>query len=87
MFPSVELGEDVVELATGDAIVLYTDGVTEAGAPEAALGETALHEGLAACARPPAESIAPAAWRTSRAPPRRASSRDDLAVLVLRYTG
>ena len=86
VFPDVELAELDVRLGPGDAIVLYTDGVTEAGAPDRALGEDGLRAGLATFAGRSAESIARSVELLARnaAPGLR---RDDLAVLVLRFTG
>jgi serine phosphatase RsbU (regulator of sigma subunit) len=43
----IEVAEETFELNAGDTLLLYTDGVTDAGAPRARVGE----EGLAALAR------------------------------------
>jgi PAS domain S-box-containing protein len=73
-----------VELAVGDGLVLYTDGVLDAGAPARTLTATDLVELLAeAGARSPqevAETIHDAAVGAGGAP------RDDIAILALRVT-
>jgi serine phosphatase RsbU (regulator of sigma subunit) len=78
-----EASETVVALGRGDAIVLYTDGLTEARRGGALLGEERVREILGGLAGSDADTVAaaleraPAQWSEG---PR----RDDLAVLVLR---
>jgi serine phosphatase RsbU (regulator of sigma subunit) len=79
----VRFEESEVRLHTGETLLLYTDGVSEAGAPQRALGEEGLRE---LCARAPGmtlpsllESIEKAAL--ARTEERR---RDDIALLALR---
>ena len=78
-----ELRDVTIELASGDTIVFYTDGVTEAGAPRSILGPAELDALVASCAglEPSAlaERIEQAAVGATVGEP-----RDDLAILVAR---
>jgi len=78
-----DLREEVVDLAPGERLVLYTDGVVEAGAPDPELGEEGLAEVLAATAGQTAAAtvaaIEGAVISSASIPP-----RDDIAVLVVR---
>ena len=78
-----EVGEQRLELAPGDAIALYTDGVTHAGAPDRPLGVDGLAAALDPVAGEPAAAIADA---IERAAVERSGGtpRDDIAVVVLR---
>jgi PAS domain S-box-containing protein len=84
VFPEPALRCAPVELAPGDAIVFYTDGVTEARRDGELFGEKRLGELLAAHAGRPAPAIADAIERAVRefAP----HPTDDRATLVLRAT-
>jgi PAS domain S-box-containing protein len=77
------LGDQAVELAVGDSVVFYTDGVTEAGSPRNALGEERLAEVVGACSGLSADAIAgtveAAALEAEDGAP-----RDDIAVVVVR---
>ena len=86
VFDHAELEERTAALRPGDALVLYTDGVTEAGAPAEALGEGRLSELLARLGGRPAEEIA-AAVEQATVEYQADAPRDDVAVLVLRHTG
>jgi PAS domain S-box-containing protein len=86
VFDQAELQERTAALRAGDAVVLYTDGVTEAGAPDAALGEERLSELVRGLAGRGAEEIAAAIERATLEH-QSDRPRDDVAVLVLRYTG
>ncbi|HEX4760300.1 MAG TPA: SpoIIE family protein phosphatase [Thermoleophilaceae bacterium] len=71
-----------VELEPGDTVVFYTDGVTDAHAPERLISHEQLAEGLAEChgQSPPevATHIESLALGGIEAPP-----RDDIAIIVL----
>jgi serine phosphatase RsbU (regulator of sigma subunit) len=75
--------ETAVALAAGDAIVLYTDGLTEARRGGALLGEERVREILRGLAGRDADSIA-AALEQASAEWSEGPRRDDLALLVLR---
>ena len=81
-----KLEDQRAELRAGDALVLYTDGITEARAPAHVLGPDELHEALAAMAGETAEQLVEQltalAIGADGAPP-----RDDIAVLALRALG
>ncbi len=71
-----------VRLEAGDAVLFYTDGVTEARGPEGFLGEERLEQLLASCRGLAAEEIAERIASHVIAFEQR--PRDDLALLVLR---
>jgi serine phosphatase RsbU (regulator of sigma subunit) len=81
--PDPALHDRSVELARGDTLVFYTDGVTEARGARGVLGERRLASLVASCAGLDAEAIADriesAALEMDDEPP-----RDDIAVVVLR---
>lgn len=77
-----ELTEHEASLGPGDVVVLYTDGVTEAGAPADAFGERRLADLLAGLAGAGAEEIAGAVHDAALAH-RPEPPRDDIAVLAL----
>lgn len=82
-----KLIESAVDLAPGDAVVFYTDGVTEARSPDGAFfGEEGLVALLGPCAGKSAEEIAGEIEREVVAF-QASVSRDDIAVLVLRVAG
>jgi serine phosphatase RsbU (regulator of sigma subunit) len=83
ILPEPNLDDSSVALSPGDALIFYTDGVTEAGGRTAPLGEEGLEEIVASCAGLDADAIAgqieAAALEAEGGPP-----RDDIAVVVLR---
>ncbi len=86
LVPDPQLTDEAAELGAGDALVLYTDGITEARAPERILGDAELLAALAAV--PPGsaqrivEQLAALAVGKEGTPP-----RDDIALLALRARG
>ena len=86
LFAAPDLAEQTLELQPADAIVFYTDGITEAGAPRNMLGEEGFREVLSRCVGMTAEQICASidevllTWQTEK------GHRDDCAVLVLRVT-
>jgi serine phosphatase RsbU (regulator of sigma subunit) len=80
---ALELGDAHATLGPGDALVLYTDGLTEArSADGGVLGEERVHRLLAAEAGASAEELA--TRLTALAESYSGRRRDDLALLVIR---
>ena len=75
-----ELFEELIELLPGDALVLYTDGVTEA---DRTSGPERLVALLAGCAGADAAGIAESIERDALAA-HDGAARDDVAVVVVR---
>ena len=82
----VTVPDDEVVLAPGDALVLYTDGVTERRGAGAMFGDDSLLAACTAAAGAGADDFAGLLEQAVRDFGDRAS-RDDLAVLVVRATG
>ncbi len=82
-----QLHDESVRLEPGDAVVLYTDGVTDARAPDRVLSPADLAGLLHECAGLDAAAIAEGVERMATAPAggdAPAEPRDDVAILVLR---
>ena len=80
-----ELSEERITLGSGDALVLYTDGVVEASPAEHALAPERLADLLRSCDGSHAGAIAEAIEREALAV-QDGRLRDDVAVVVLRAT-
>ena len=85
-FAEVRVHDDAAELAPGDALVLYTDGVTEARRGGVMFGEDRLQGLLSGLAGRPADEIARGVEEAVVAH-HGGPLGDDLAVLVLRVRG
>jgi PAS domain S-box-containing protein len=81
-----DLSEQRVSLSPDDALVLYTDGVTEATAADRALGSGRFEIFLASQAGGGAEAIAEAVEREAVSS-QNGLPRDDVAVVVVRAVG
>jgi len=87
VFDDAELGDGSLRLMPGEALVLYTDGVTEARSPAGDFfGDERLHRLLRSCSGLDAAGIA-TRIKNVVLDFQEGYPRDDLAVLVLRATG
>jgi serine phosphatase RsbU (regulator of sigma subunit) len=86
LLAEAQFGETVVDLADGDCVLLFTDGLTEAGAPGEMFGDERLAAALAAADPSSAERLARdvLARVEAFATGTRSAERDDMAVLVVR---
>ena len=82
--PSVH--EESLELHPGDAVVLYTDGVTEARNGTAVLGESGLRAALARSAGGSADDVADAIQEAAL-DFQDGDARDDIAIVVIKIRG
>jgi serine phosphatase RsbU (regulator of sigma subunit) len=86
VFDDAELGDDSLRFMPGEALVLYTDGVTEARSPDGDFfGDERLRRLLRSCSGLDAAGIA-ARIKNVVLDFQEGCPRDDLAVLVLRAT-
>jgi PAS domain S-box-containing protein len=86
ILPDPEISVHAIDLGPGDALILYTDGVTEASPLDDAFGPEPFASFVAGCAGDDADAIArrieEAALEIQGGTP-----RDDVAVVVLRVSG
>jgi len=83
VLPDVSLSDTAVQLGSGDLMVLYTDGVTEARGPDGMFGTDELVRVLASCAGLDAKSVA-ARIESAALEIQEGNPRDDIAILVVR---
>ena len=81
--PDPHLPDTALTLAPGDALVLYTDGVTEARTPEGMFGSERLEELIRSCAGLGAGAIADVIERAVM-DLQNGDARDDIAIVVLK---
>jgi serine phosphatase RsbU (regulator of sigma subunit) len=81
--PDPDFEERSERLSPGDAIVFYTDGVTDARVPGGFFGEERLTDLVASCAGLPADEIA-ARIESAALEVQGGQPHDDIAVVVLR---
>ena len=86
LLTEAQFGETVVDLADGDCVLLFTDGLTEAGAPGEMFGDERLAAALAAADPSSAERVTRdvLARVEAFATGTRSAERDDMAVLAVR---
>ncbi len=87
MSAEIPLHETVVELARGDTLLLYTDGIIEAGERSAPFGEEGLARVLASLAGSSPAGVVVAVEQAAIAADPGRRMRDDVALLALRATG
>ena len=82
-FPEPALHEEALDLHAGDAVVLYTDGVTEARRGSNVMGEAGLHAALVRSVGGSAGDIADAIEQAAL-DYQEGDARDDIAIVVLK---
>jgi sigma-B regulation protein RsbU (phosphoserine phosphatase) len=82
VIPEAEFADQQVELEEGDVIVLYTDGVTDALAPEQMLDESDLLAALADCRGLSAGEVSQRLEQVALAGDPSRAPRDDIAIVV-----
>ncbi|MDQ3569806.1 MAG: SpoIIE family protein phosphatase [Actinomycetota bacterium] len=84
LFEDPDLSDSEVELAPGDAVVLFTDGATEAKRRHVLLGEDRLRAIVSTCAGLRAEDVARRVEDAVLTFHDEGTPKDDLAIMVLR---
>ncbi|HEY1359057.1 MAG TPA: SpoIIE family protein phosphatase [Thermoleophilaceae bacterium] len=84
-YPKISIEPRREQLAREDAVVLYTDGVTDARAPETLLEQEDIAELASTSADLPASDLAARLGRAAL--PDGGAGRDDIAVLVIKMGG
>jgi serine phosphatase RsbU (regulator of sigma subunit) len=87
LFPGREYANETLDLGAGDTLVIYTDGVTEAGnAADAQFGQERLQECFAQGAAPTAAATVDRLLGAVRSFAGGAPQSDDITILALRRT-
>jgi integral membrane sensor domain MASE1 len=86
VLPDPDLADHTADLAPGDALILYTDGLTDAYAPGRIVKRAGLVAALESCAGRSATEIAGGLEAAILGPREGAEPRDDIVLLVLRVT-
>jgi serine phosphatase RsbU (regulator of sigma subunit) len=87
-FPEMEYDQELLSLAPGDLVVLYSDGVTEAeNAEQEFYGEERLAEVLKSCANLSAEEVLERMLKSVHEFVGSYPQADDVTALVVRYRG
>lgn len=84
LFPGETYRTIDIDLEPGDAVVLFTDGVPDAGAPRNALGDKGITEALRGAADGSAEGLASALDSAAGGAADPKGARDDRAILVVK---
>ena len=84
VLPDPELADHASDLAPGDALILYTDGLTDAYAPGRIVKRAGLVAALESCAGQSATEIASGLHDAALGGGGNAEPRDDVVLLVLR---
>jgi integral membrane sensor domain MASE1 len=85
VFPDPALADEAVELRVGETLLFYTDGLTDAYAPERVVQLSELQAVLGACAdRTPAQTLTLIRRKLLQADD--AEPRDDIAIVALQLT-
>jgi integral membrane sensor domain MASE1 len=83
VIPEPEVSDRTLRLSSGDALILYTDGLIEAEAPRRIASASDLASAVRPCAGQPAASILNGI-EGALLRPRTAQPRDDIALIVVR---
>lgn len=84
VLPDPELADATADLGPGDALILYTDGLTDAYAPGRIVKRAGLVAALESCAGQTATEIANGLHEATLGGAQNAEPRDDIVLLVLR---
>ncbi|MDD3532684.1 MAG: SpoIIE family protein phosphatase [Candidatus Cloacimonetes bacterium] len=86
VFENLDIGSDTIQLITGDELILYTDGVTEAmNVNEEFLGIKGLEEIIRNLSLPNPENTAKSILNQVQDFARGSTNKDDITILVLDY--
>ena len=86
VLPDPELADHTADLAPGDALILYTDGLTDAYAPGRIVKRAGLVAALESCSGLSASEIATGLHAAALGGGGNAEPRDDIVLLVLRVS-